>query len=81
MQDRENVTSTTDEVVDDEPIELSGRTSEADGVVLLQCFAERHKLAEIHPGNMLKIKDRRCKITFVFNLNAILQLKREDAAA
>ena len=81
MRDREIVTSITDHVVDSEPIELAGRTSDANGVVLLQCFAERHKLAEIHPGNVLKIKDRRCKITFVFDLNAILQLKREDTAA
>lgn len=81
MNNREAVTNSTALPAGGEPPEMPGRSSESDGVVLLQCFAERHKLAEIHPGNVLKIKDRRCKITFVFELNAILQLKQEDEAA
>lgn len=56
------------------PPEMTGRFSEAEGIILLQCFAARHKLAELHPGNILKIKDRRCKVTFVFNLNAVPRL-------
>lgn len=81
MENRQAVTNLTAPPVSGEPPEMLGRFSESEGVVLLQCFAERHKLAEICPGNILKIKDRRCKITFVFDLNAILQLKREDEAA
>jgi hypothetical protein len=74
MENRQTVTNSTAPPVGGEPPEMPGRSSESDGVVLLQCFAERHKLAEVYPGNILKIKDRRCKITFVFNLNEVLRL-------
>ena len=67
--------------VDHQPPEMPGVISESRGVVFLLCVANKHKLAEIHPGDILKIKDRRCKITFVFDLNLILETRRRDQAA
>ena len=59
--------------VDPPPLEMPGLISECEGVVYLQCVSDKHKLAEIHPGNILKIKDRRCKIQVVFDLSSLLR--------
>lgn len=73
------VTNTTAGPITRQPPELPGLISEADGVVLLLCVANKHKLAEIHPGNILKIKDRRCKIEVVFDLSTILRNRGDQA--
>ena len=65
-------TSGTVGPVDPPSPEMPGLISEFGGVVLLQCVSDKHKLAELHPGNILKIKDRRCKIEVVFDLSPFL---------
>ena len=74
------VMNTTAGLVDHQPPEMPGVISESGGVVLLLCVANKHKLAEIHPSNVLKIKDRRCKLAVVFDLNSILLRKGENQA-
>ena len=81
MNRSEAVTNATTGPVGQRRPEMPGLILESDGVVLLLCVANKHKLAEIHPGNVLKIKDRRCKIAIVFDLNSILLKKRENQAA
>jgi hypothetical protein len=73
MNRSEAATNATVGPVDPPPPEMPGVLSESGGVVYLQCVSDKHKLAEIHPGNILKIKDRRCKIEVVFDLGTLLR--------
>lgn len=72
MNRSEATTNATARPVDPGPPEMRGVISESGGVVHLQCAPDKHILAKIHPGNILKIKDRRCKIEVVFDLNSLL---------
>ena len=72
MNRSETATNATARPADPGPPEMHGVTSESGGVVHLQCAPDKHILAKIHPGNILKIKDRRCKIQVVFDLNSLL---------
>ncbi len=69
----EDLTSASANPIDPQPPEMPGLISESGGTVLLQCVSDKHILAKIHPGNILKIRDRRCKIDVVFDLSAILR--------
>lgn len=73
MNRSEAATNTTAGPVDPPSPEMPGLISETDGVAYLQCVSDKHILAKIHPGNILKIKDRRCKIEVVFDLSALLR--------
>ena len=73
MNRSQAMTNTTAPPVDASPPEMPGVISESGGVMYLQCVSDKHKLAEIHPGNILKIKYRRCKIHVVFDLNSLLR--------
>jgi len=57
--------------LDPSPPEMPGLISEVGDVLHLLCMPDKHKLAELHPGNVLKIKDRRCKIEVVFDLGSL----------
>lgn len=52
------------------PAEVAGHWRVMGEVIELLCVSHKHKLAELHPGNVLKIRDRRCKITVVFDLGS-----------
>lgn len=73
MNRSEAATNPSARLVDPGPPEMQGVISESGGVVHLQCVSDKHVLAKIHPGNVLKIKDRRCKIEVVFDLSTILR--------
>ena len=79
MNRSEAVTNTTAGAMDQQPPEMPGLISESGGVVFLLCVANKHKLAEIHPGNVLKIKDRRCKIEVVFDLDTLPRNRGDQA--
>jgi len=79
MSGGEVVTNESGSPNDPQPPEMPGLISESGGVVLLQCVADKHILAKIHPGNILKIKDRRCKIEIVFDLSALLNAGGDQA--
>lgn len=71
MNRNEATTSTKAGPVDPSPPEMPGLISEVGGVLHLLCMPDKHKLAELHPGNVLKIKDRRCKVEVVFDLESL----------
>ena len=73
MNRSEAATNTTAGPDDPMPPEMPGLISESGGVVYLHCLSDKHKLAEIHPGSILKIKDRRCKVGVVFDLSSLLR--------
>lgn len=73
MNRSESETNATAGPIDSTPPEMAGVISESGGVVCFQCISDKHILAKIHSGNILKIKDRRCKIEVVFDLGTLLR--------
>lgn len=65
--------------MDQQTPEMPGLISESGGVVFLLCVSDKHKIAELHPGNILKIKDRRCKTEVVFELAPLLRNEEGQA--
>lgn len=79
MSGGEAVTNASTDPIVAQPPEMPGLISESGQIVLLQCVSDKHILAKIYPGNVLKIRDRRCKIDVVFDLSAILRNGRDQA--
>ena len=73
------VMDTTASPIDQQTPEMPGLISDSGGVVFLLCVSDKHKLGEIHPGNILKIKDRRCKTEVVFELTPLLRKEEGQA--
>ena len=73
MREHEGATERVAKKVEFEVPEMPGLISkQVGGAVHLLCVSDKHKLAELHPGNILKIKDRRCKVEVVFDLSPLL---------